>query len=85
MAQPMGARVKEVTSGEDNVAVEVLADVNVALHDRVEGSLVDAGCLHAHHGRREEHLGAAEALAANRDHLRFSQWARSIVLLQRHL
>lgn len=60
---------RERTSGEDDVAVEVLADVNVALHDGVEGGLIDAGRLHAHHGWREEHLGAAEALAANRDHL----------------
>ena len=58
------------TSGEDDVAVEVLADVDVALHDGVEGGLVDAGRLHAHHGRREQHLRAAEALAADRDHLR---------------
>ena len=57
------------TAGQDDVAVEVLADVHIALHDGVEGGLVDAGRLHAHHAGREQHLRAAEALAANGDHL----------------
>lgn len=56
-------------AGQDDVAVEVLADVDVALHDRVERRLVDPGRLHAHRRRREQHLGAAEALGADRDDL----------------
>ncbi len=58
------------TSREDHVAVKVLTDVDIALHDGVEGGLIDASRLHAHHGRREQHLRAPEALAADGDHLR---------------
>ena len=58
------------TSGEDHIAVQVLADVDVALHDGVEGGLVDAAGLHAHHAGREQHLWAPEPLAADGDHLR---------------
>lgn len=57
------------TSGQDNVAVEVLSDIDVTLHDGVEGGLVNAGGLHAHHAGSEQHLWAAEALAANGDDL----------------
>merc|ERR1712028_124210 len=37
-------------AGEDGVGVEVLTDVDVALHDGVVGALVDAGLLHAEEG-----------------------------------
>ena len=50
------------TSGEDDVGVKVLADVDVALHDGLEGAVVDAGRLAADEGGLEQHLGAAEAL-----------------------
>ena len=36
------ARVHGGTAGQDDVGVQVLADINVALHDRVVGGLVDA-------------------------------------------
>jgi hypothetical protein len=60
-------------SGQHDVAVQVLADVDVALHDRVEGRLVDAGRLHADGRGREQHLGAAEALGADGDDLAVGQ------------
>ena len=34
------------TSGEDGVGVQILPDVNIALHDRVVASLVDSGRFH---------------------------------------
>eukprot|EP00053_Salpingoeca_punica_P013702 m.123980 g.123980 ORF g.123980 m.123980 type:complete len:429 (+) comp16274_c1_seq2:170-1456(+) len=58
---------------EHDVAVQVLADVDVALHDRVVGGLVDAGRLHAEERGLEESLGAAEALVADGDHLAVRQ------------
>jgi len=53
----------------DRVGVQVLADVDVALHDGVERRLVDAARLHAEEGRLEQRLGATEALVADRDDL----------------
>merc|ERR1712021_135902 len=44
-------------------------DLDVALHDGVEGGLVDATSLHSQEGRLEEGLGAPEPLVANGDDL----------------
>ena len=57
-------------TGEDVVGVEVLADVNVALHDGVVGGLVDTGRFHTDEGWLEEGLGASETLVTNGDDLR---------------
>jgi len=54
---------------QHGVGVEVLADVDVALHDGVVARLVDAARLHAHERRLEHRLRAAESLVADRDHL----------------
>ena len=40
----------------DDVGVEVAADVHVALHDGLEGAVVDAGRLLADEGGLEQHL-----------------------------
>merc|ERR1719385_114285 len=56
-------------TGHDSVGVQVLTDVDVALHDGVVGGLVDAAGLHAQEGRLEEGLGAAETLVADGDDL----------------
>jgi hypothetical protein len=61
---------------EHDVAVEVLAVLDVALHDRIVDHLVDAGRLHAAKRRLEEELGAAEALVADGDHLAVGQLVR---------
>ena len=45
-------------SRQDSVGVQVLPDVNVALHDGVVGGLVDAAGLHAQEGWLEEGLRA---------------------------
>merc|ERR1719391_1980558 len=56
-------------TGHDSVGVQVLTDVNVALHDGDGGGLVDAAGLRAQEGRLEEGLGAAETLVADGDDL----------------
>ena len=67
-------------AAEDNVAVELLTDVHVALHDGVVGGLVHARHLHAHQGRVEEDFRAPEALVADGDHLPIRQL---VALLER--
>jgi hypothetical protein len=57
------------TTREHNVAVEILADVHVALHDRVVRGLVDPIGLLSNEVGLEENLGASEAFVADRDHL----------------
>ena len=54
-------------AGEDDVGVQVLADVDVALHDGLEGGVGDAVHLEAGEVGLEEDLGAAEALVADDD------------------
>merc|ERR1711963_1336796 len=56
-------------SGHDGVGVQVLPDVNIALHDGVVDSLVDSAGLHAEEGGLEESLGAPEPLVADGDDL----------------
>ena len=56
-------------SGQDSVGVQILTDVDVALHDGVVGGLVDAGRLHTQEGWLEEGLGAPEALVSDGDDL----------------
>merc|ERR1719330_408301 len=56
-------------SGHDGVGVQVLPDVHVALHDGVEGGLVDAAGFHSEEGRLEESLGAAETFVSDGDDL----------------
>ena len=46
--EPVGdAGVHGGSSGQDGVGVQVLPDINVALHDGVVGGLVDSAGLHA--------------------------------------
>jgi hypothetical protein len=56
-------------AGHDRVGVQVLADIDVALHDGVERRLVDAARLHTEEGRLEQRLRAAETFVADRDDL----------------
>jgi len=64
------------TTREHSVGVEVLSDIDVALHDGVVGCLVDTGRLHADEGGLEEGLGASESLVADRDHLAVGKFVR---------
>merc|ERR1712102_254715 len=56
-------------SGHDSVGVEILPDVNIALHDGVVGGLVDTAGFHSEEGRLEEGFGGTEPLVANGDDL----------------
>merc|ERR1712193_402691 len=56
-------------TGHDSVGIQVLPDINIALHDGVVGGLVDATSLHAQERGLEEGLRAPEALVANGDDL----------------
>merc|ERR1712176_728112 len=53
----------------DGVGVQVLPDVNIALHDGVVGGLVDTAGLHSKEGRLEEGLWGTEPLVADGDDL----------------
>ena len=54
-------------SGHDGVGVQVLPDVNVALHDGVVGGLVDAAGLHSQEAGLEEGLGHLNLLEVEGD------------------
>merc|ERR1719232_2509790 len=56
-------------SGHDGVGVQVLYDVNIALHDGVVGGLMDTASLHTKEGWLEESLRASESLVSNGDDL----------------
>merc|ERR1719486_316899 len=56
-------------TGHDGVGVQVLPDVNIALHDGVVGGLVDTAGFHSEEGRLEEGFGGTEPLVANGDDL----------------
>ena len=60
----------------DDVAVEILADVDIALHDGIEGGRVNATRLEAEDGRLEEGLGSTEALVADGDDLAVGKLVR---------
>merc|ERR1719179_84328 len=56
-------------SGHDGVGIEILSDINIALHDGVVGGLVDSASLHSEEGWLEESLWASESLVSNGDDL----------------
>ena len=54
---------------QHNIAIKVLSDVHVTLHDGVEGSVINALSFHTHQAWCEQHLGAPEPLTTNSDDL----------------
>merc|ERR1712026_378925 len=56
-------------SGHDGVGIEILPDVNIALHDGVVGGLMDTAGFHSEEGRLEEGFRGTEPLVANGDDL----------------
>merc|ERR1711936_120425 len=56
-------------AGHDSVGIEILPDVNIALHDGVVGGLVDTAGFHSEEGRLEKGLRGTEPLIANGDDL----------------
>merc|ERR1740131_447965 len=61
-------------SRHNGVGVQVLPDVNIALHDGVVGGLMESAGLHSEEGRLEESLRAPEPLVANGDDLTVGQF-----------
>jgi len=62
-------RVHGGATRQDSVGVQILTDVDVALHDGVVGGLMDTSRFHTQEGWLEERLGATEALVSNGDDL----------------
>merc|ERR1719477_536521 len=62
-------RVHGGASRHDSVGIEILTDVNIALHDGVVSGLMDATGFHSKEGRLEESLWATEPLITNGDNL----------------
>ena len=57
------------STGQDGVGVQILTDVNVALHDRVVDGFVDAARFHSQEGRLEQGFGATETFVTDGDDL----------------
>ena len=68
------------TSGKDGVGIEILTDIDVALHDAVIGGFVDAGLFHSDEGWLEEDFRASESFVSDGDDLSVRKFIR---LLQR--
>ena len=57
------------TSRKHGSGVEILSDIDIALHDGVVSGLVDTGRFHSEEGWLEESLWASESLVADGDDL----------------
>ena len=69
------SRIHRSAAREDGIGIKVLTDVDVTLHDRVVGCLVDARGFHAEERGLEHRLRATEALVTDRYHLfRHRKW-----------
>merc|ERR1719184_7049 len=69
-------RVHGGASRHDSVGIEILTDVNIALHDGVISGLMDATGFHSKEGRLEESLRATETFIANGDDLAVGKFIR---------
>uniref|UniRef100_H2ZAT4 Uncharacterized protein n=1 Tax=Ciona savignyi TaxID=51511 RepID=H2ZAT4_CIOSA len=70
LLHPVGdTRVHGGTSGENVVGVEILADVDIALHDGVVGGFVDSSGFHSYERRLEERFWASKSLISDRNDL----------------
>merc|ERR1719418_370750 len=69
-------RVHGGASRHDSVGIEILPDVNIALHDGVVGGLMDTAGFHSQEGRLEEGFGGTEPLVANGDDLAIGKLIR---------
>jgi len=63
------ANLRIVQTYHDNVAVKVLSDIDITLHDGVEGGDVDSARFETEDGRLEEGLWGTETLVTNGDDL----------------
>lgn len=63
LLHPVGdTRVHGGTTGHDNVSVKVLSDIEITLHDRVVGGLVDTLGFETEERRLEEGLRSTESV-----------------------
>merc|ERR1712156_819978 len=62
-------RVHGGATRHDGVGIQVLPDVNIALHDGVVGGLMDTAGFHSEEGRLEEGLGGTEPFVTDGDDL----------------
>merc|ERR1711973_335733 len=69
-------RVHGGASRHDGVGVQVLTDVNIALHDGVVCGLVDAAGFHSEEGRLEEGLRGTESFITNGNDLTVGKFIR---------
>jgi len=67
-------RVHGGTTGQDSVGIQILTDVDIALHDGVVDGLVDSARFHTQEGWLEECLWATESLITNGDDLTIGQF-----------
>merc|ERR1719347_1996112 len=63
-------------SRHDGVGIQILTDVNIALHEGVVGGLMDTTGFHSKEGRLEESFRAAETLIADGDDLAIGKLIR---------
>merc|ERR1719266_1550863 len=69
-------RVHGGATRHDSVGIQVLTDVNIALHDGVVGGLMDTAGFHSQERGLEESLGGTESLIANGDNLAIGKFIR---------
>lgn len=67
-------RVHGGTTGQDSVGVQILTDVDIALHDGVVDGLVDSARFHTQERWLEEGLWATESFITNGDDLTIRQF-----------
>merc|ERR1712241_1241396 len=67
-------RVHGGATRHDGVGVQVLTDVNIALHDGVVGGLMDTAGFHSQERGLEEGLWGTESFVANGDDLSIGQF-----------
>ncbi len=60
----------------DNVAVEILTDIDVALHDGVKGGDVDTARFETENAWLEESFGSSESLVTDSDNLTVGKFVR---------
>ena len=64
---------------QDNVGVQILADIDIALHDRLEHGVVDTFGFLSDHRRLEQNFWATEAFVTDGDNITIRQFVRLFV------
>merc|ERR1712003_466776 len=68
-------------SRQDNVRIQILTDVQVALHDRLESGVMDTARLFADERWLEEHLRTTESLASYGDDVAIRELVRFLLII----